>query len=369
MAKTAQVSRVTLPRPMTPFAFSQGAPLVQHLPSVPAALGWNDHQAALAADLPPGLIFGRVARADRGRASVLTASGTLHPSTRDPVAVGDWVGVDPGGERIHGVLPRRSSITRRDPGQATGELVLAANVDRVLVVHAANRPVNQRRLERELVLAWETGAVPAVVLTKIDLCPDPDGAVADAEAVAIGAEVLAVSNVSGQGLDRRGGTAPAGHHVRRARRLGRGQVDLAQPPGRRRASSAPSRSGRPTVAAGTRPPPASWSCCPAAPSSSTRPGVKALGLWDAGEGMAQVFADIEELAPSCRFADCEHRTEPGCAVRDVVGEDRLNSWRKLAPGAGPDLGRAHRARQGRGAPPLEDDPQGQPRPPPPPLSI
>jgi ribosome biogenesis GTPase len=170
---------------------------VQHLPSVPAALGWNDHQAALAADLPPGLIFGRVARADRGRALVLTASGTLHPSTRDQVAVGDWVGVDPGGERVHGVLPRRSSITRRDPGQVTDELVLAANVDRVLVLHVANRPVNHRRLERELVLAWETGAVPVVVLTKIDLSPDPEGALAEAEAVAIGADVLAVRTEPG----------------------------------------------------------------------------------------------------------------------------------------------------------------------------
>ena len=301
---------------------------MQHLPSVPAALGWNDHQAALAADLPPGLIFGRVARADRGRALVLTASGTLHPSTRDPVAVGDWVGVDPGGERIHGVLPRRSSITRRDPGQATGELVLAANVDRVLVVHAANRPVNQRRLERELVLAWETGAVPAVVLTKVDLSPDPEGAVADAEAVAIGADVLAVSSVSGQGLDLVEALLLPGTTFVVLGASGVGKSTLVN----RLAGAEVQRTqsireadgrGRHTTTAGE------LVVLPGGAILIDTPGVKALGLWDAGEGMAQVFADIEELSPSCRFADCEHRTEPGCAVRDVVGEDRLNSWRKL----------------------------------------
>ena len=92
------------------------------------------------------------------------------------------------------------------------------------------------------------------------------------------------------------------------------------------------------------------------------PGVKALGLWDAGEGMAQVFADIEELAPSCRFADCEHRTEPGCAVRDVVGRGPANSWRKLRRELARTSGERTAQRQGRGAPPLEDHPQGQPRP-------
>ena len=226
------------------------------------------------------------------------------------------------------MLPRRSSITRRDPGQATGELVLAANVDRVLVVHAANRPVNQRRLERELVLAWETGAVPAVVLTKIDLSPDPEGAVADAEAVAIGADVLAVSNVSGQGLDLVEALLLPGTTFVVLGASGVGKSTLLN----RLAGAEVQRTqsireadgrGRHTTTAGE------LVVLPGGAILIDTPGVKALGLWDAGEGMAQVFADIEELAPSCRFADCEHRTEPGCAVRDVVGEDRLNSWRKL----------------------------------------
>jgi ribosome biogenesis GTPase len=301
---------------------------VQHLPPIPAALGWDDHLAAFAADLPAALTIGRVARADRGRALVLTATGAIHPVSRVPVAVGDWVGVDAAGERIDAVLPRRTAITRRDPGQATGELVVAANIDRVLVVQAINRPANLRRLERELVLAWESGARPVVVLTKADLCPDVERAVEDVESVAIGATVVPVSSATGWGVDRLEVLLSPGTTFVVLGASGVGKSTLIN----RLAGAEVQRTqairdadgrGRHTTTAGELVVLASGAIL------VDTPGLKALALWEGSEGLAQVFVDIDELAPACRFADCEHDTEPGCAVRAVVGEERVASWRKL----------------------------------------
>ena len=145
---------------------------------------------------------------------MLTASGPSVPSTPDPVAVGRLGRPStPPPTASTVVLPRRSALTRRDPGRATDRAwSLAANVDRVLVVHGANRPVNQRRLERELVLAWESGAVPVVVLTKVDLCPDPERPVAGGRGAWPSAPTSSpVSNVTGEGLDRAPGAPRSGH--------------------------------------------------------------------------------------------------------------------------------------------------------------
>jgi ribosome biogenesis GTPase len=295
---------------------------------VPAPLGWHDRQAALAADLPPGLTVGRVARVDRGRATVLTSSEPLRPLTPTPVAVGDWVAVDESADRIHTVLPRHGTITRRDPDGRSAALVVAANVDRVLVVHALNQPVNRSRLERELVVAWESGTRPAVVLTKIDLATWPDDEIEAAASVALGVDLVPVNGLTGAGFDDLQailepgttfvvlGASGVGKSTLVNRLVGQdlqGTQSIREADGR----------GRHTTTAGQ------LVVLPGGAILIDTPGLKALALWDGDDGLQHAFADIERLAAACRFADCEHRSEPGCAVVGAVDARRLASWRKL----------------------------------------
>jgi ribosome biogenesis GTPase / thiamine phosphate phosphatase len=305
------------------------------------ALGWDDRWAALAADLPSDRPVGRVTRVDRGRCTVATPHDDARPFAHDAVAVGDWVALDARGERVETVLTRRSALTRRAPGRATAELVLAANVDHVVILHGANRPLNVRRLERELVLAWDSGAVPIVVLSKADLAVDLDASLQEAARVAIGADVIALSNRTGQGVDELAarvgdgrtfvliGASGVGKSSLVNRLLGDDlQVtqDIREADGR----------GRHTTTAGQ------LLVVPGGGVLIDTPGVREVGLWDGEEGIAQVFGDLEALALECRFTNCEHRTEPGCAVRAGVEADRIESWRKLNR----DLERISKRREG-----------------------
>ena len=158
--------------------------------------------------LPVGTEPARVARVDRGRLRVLTAGGErtavpgagLHDGSGPGApAVGDWVALR--GELAVAVLPRRSAFTRTVAGRSSGAQVVAANLDTVLVVDALGGPARLRRVERYLAVAWSSGATPVVVLSKADLCPDVDAAVAEVAEDALGVEVLPVSSATGQGLD------------------------------------------------------------------------------------------------------------------------------------------------------------------------
>jgi ribosome biogenesis GTPase len=294
------------------------------------ALGWDERLSALTAELPLDHVAGRVTRADRGQCWVATADGTYHPYVQEPVAAGDWVVLAPNGQRITEVLPRRSALTRRGAGRATTAQSLAANIDHVLLVHGLDRAVNVRRLERELVVAWDSGAVPIVVLTKADLCADPSAEVAAAEAVALGVDVLAVSATGGDGLDQLHGALGPGRTFVLLGASGTGKSTLVnalagaewQATGEVRAGDL---RGRHTTTAGE------LLVLPGGAILVDTPGIRAVGLWggDDEDGMAVTFADIDELAAACRFADCAHDREPGCAVRDGVDEARLASWHRL----------------------------------------
>ena len=296
-----------------------------------ARLGWDPALAAAAAadlahaDASPG----RVARVDRGWATVLTASGTERAQLAGhSVATGDWLLVRDG--NVVASLPRRSAFVRGDAGEgrARRPQVVAANVDVVFVVQALNNGPNVRRLERELVLAFESGATPVVVLSKADLVDraEADRGVEVAREAAAEVEVVVTSAVTGAGLDRLRTLARAGRTVALIGASGVGKSRLVnglvgesvQTIGDVREND---QRGRHTTTARelVALPDGGWLI--------DTPGLRSVALWDADEGLSRVFSDVETLAARCRFANCSHGPEPDCAVRAAIERGELDAAR------------------------------------------
>ncbi len=295
-----------------------------------APLGWDDarqdERDALGIDHAD---VGRVVRVDRGGGAVATAAGTVGVAGPG-LAVGDWVALRDG--RVAAVMERRTVISRRAAGRADIEQVIAANVDVVVAVQAMDRPLRMRRLHRALALGWESGAVPVVVLAKCDVGDARDAALRVGE---LGVDVIAVSARTGEGLADVAALARPARTVVLLGESGAGKSTLANAlTGDAHLPTAAVRAGdgkgRHTTTA------RHLLALPGGGALIDTPGVRELGLWsDAAGGIGITFADVEELAPGCRFADCRHDTEPGCAVRAAVERgdlavDRLESWRELA---------------------------------------
>jgi ribosome biogenesis GTPase / thiamine phosphate phosphatase len=246
-----------------------------------------------------------------------------------PVA-GDWVAaaVRPGEASavIHHVLPRVSAVTRQASGPGGGLQVVAANVDIVLIAASLNADLSLRRIERYLATAWESGATPVVVLTKADACDEVEALVAEVEAVAIGAAVHAVSALTGEGLDALKDVLGAGKTAVLLGSSGVGKSTLVnalagQDLMATQAIIEEGSRGRHTTTH------RELVLLPSGGLVLDTPGMRELGLWDADSGLSATFADIEALAAGCRFHDCGHRSEPGCAVRAALEDGELDAGR------------------------------------------
>lgn len=312
-------------------------------------LGWSGRWVALfAPHAEAGLEPGRVVRSDRGSALVAMEAGIVRakPSVRllkaaagpaDLPVTGDWAALradeDLETPLIEAVLERTGAITRGDPGKGAEVQVLAANIDTVFVVHPIAEAPNLRRIERELALAWDSGATPVVALTKADLSDDAEEARAAVEGIAVGVEVLVMNALAGEGvravLDRLPpqrtavliGPSGAGKSTLINALLGEARQAT------REVRLADGRGRHTTVARELVP-------LPGGGLLIDTPGLRALALTGSEEGIASVFPEIERRAESCRYRDCTHEAEPGCAVRAAVeaGEldpDRLANYHKM----------------------------------------
>jgi ribosome biogenesis GTPase / thiamine phosphate phosphatase len=303
-----------------------------------ARFGWDDDVASALVHAPAGTP-GRVSRVDRGLATVERADGPVRATASGGVATGDWVVVDASDPpAIVSVLPRRTTLVRHAAGREAVEQVLAANVDTVFIVTALQPSPNLRRLERGLALAWSSGATPVVVLTKADRCTDLDETVAAVQTVALGADVVVTSAVTGLGVDALRPYVNPGPDGRvptvaliGASGAGKSTLVNALAGGEVMATAAVRAGdgkGRHTTSHRELVP------LPSGGLLLDTPGLRGLQLWLDSEGIDAAFADIDELAGACHFGDCSHGGEPGCAVAGAIAAgvlpaERLASWRKL----------------------------------------
>ena len=296
-------------------------------------LGWDDGwEAAFAEHGANGLVPARVAVQHRGAYDLMHEHGEQRASAANRLvreeglpAVGDWVGIDLKSNLIEVLLPRRTSISRKEVWLATREQILAANVDIAFLVQALPLDFNPRRLERYLAMAWESGAQPVVLLTKTDLVDDVQPYLDQVEGVTLGScPVLAVSARTGEGLDEFRAWLEPNKTAVLLGSSGVGKSTIVNSlVGEELLPTQEVREGdqlgRHTT---TR---RELILIPTGGVVLDTPGIRELQLWDAD--LERTFGDVEEVARRCRFADCNHDREPGCAIREALANGSLSQER------------------------------------------
>ncbi len=300
------------------------------------AWGWDESFRELFdSRAMPGDEPGRIVRADRRACAVALERGEVHvPLARHLLSsgssqptTGDWVVVREG--EIAEVLDRRTAVVRASADPGKGAQVLAANVEFVLVAEPLGERWRPRRLERLLVVAWQSGAVPIVVLTKPDRCDDVEAALSLAMTVAPGVTVYAVSPLFGDGTEELARELAPGTTAVIIGRSGAGKSTLANALSTGRGGLAVGEvrnddKGRHTTV--TR----ELVILANGALLIDTPGLRAIGLVDSVEAISDAFSDVESLAPGCRFGDCAHETEPGCAVQGAIAAGELEAGRLVS---------------------------------------
>jgi ribosome biogenesis GTPase len=317
-----------------------------------ASLGWDAHWAAAwraaiegldASALWPARVVAEhreryIISSGEGDVAAVLAGRARHTATaREQLpAVGDWVGVSrAGGDGtaiIRLVVPRRAAFVRKAAGNTTQAQVVAANVEIALIATALPGDLNMRWLERYLTLAWESGATPVILLTKSDLSDDLRAALAEAALAAPGVDVLAVSALTGDGVERLASLLRAGSTGVLLGSSGVGKSTLVN----RLLGAQQQRTAEVTAEGKGRHTTTHRELIRLANGGLLidTPGMREMQLWSADEGLGTAFADLDVYAERCRFRDCAHAGEPGCAVRAAVeaGElaaERLEHWHQL----------------------------------------
>ncbi|HEX3048170.1 MAG TPA: ribosome small subunit-dependent GTPase A [Bacillota bacterium] len=304
--------------------------------------GWNDYfETEFKPYAVAGYQAGRVFLEHKHLYQVYTIFGEIqgeisgklrfnNSGSGDFPAVGDWVALSirPEEKRgtIQAILPRRSLFSRKAAGQETIRQVMAANFDSVFVMTSLNRDFNQRRLERYLVLAWESGASPVVVLSKADLCADVEEKVALASSAAPGVPIHVISATQGVGLEPLYPYLGTGKTIAILGSSGVGKSTLSNAlAGQKLLEVQTIREdddrGRHTTTH------RQLVLLPQGGMVIDTPGLRELSLWNGDEGLDNVFTEIEALARQCRFSDCNHQDEPGCAVKAAISEGSLEPKR------------------------------------------
>lgn len=306
------------------------------------SLGWNDYFSNhFAAYAKQGYSAGRIILEHKNMYRLLSEHGELMGEVtgklrfeatgrEDFPAVGDWVVIKPRLEEqkasIHALLPRKSKFSRKVAGDTVEEQIVAANVDTVFLVNALNNDFNIRRMERYLILAWESGAAPIIVLSKADLCDDLDARIAEVESIAIAVPIHVVSASQGEGLDQLAPYLGIGNTVALIGSSGVGKstlinklsgVDLQRVNDVRGGDDR----GRHTTTH------RELVQLPSGALMIDTPGMRELQLWEADEGFRGAFDDVDSIANTCRFNDCKHEQEPGCSVRKAIADGSLEQAR------------------------------------------